>query len=97
MNCKQGCMAMVVKSYADNAGKVVTCLELVGDDALVQIGNIKFRLGGGPWWRVDRMLNLVFNDEVYEGVLPFARDQSLMPIEGDGEKIEDKKEAGIPA
>lgn len=92
MKCRQGGMAMIVRSQADNIGKVVTCLELMGSDLVVQLGNIKFRLGGGPWWRVDRNLNLIYGDSIYEEVIPFARDEAMMPIEGEGEKQENKKE-----
>lgn len=31
MNCKQGDLAIIVKSYADNEGKIVRCEEFLGN------------------------------------------------------------------
>jgi hypothetical protein len=50
MNCKQGDLAIIVRSVAGNEGKIVRCLRLVpwGHD-----GGRKFE---GPRWIVDRPL-----------------------------------------
>lgn len=53
MNCKQGDMAIIVRSAAGHEGKIVTCLEYMGR-----------KLGIGPGqkvvehdiWRIDRKL-----------------------------------------
>jgi hypothetical protein len=50
MNCKQGDLAVIVRSVAGNEGAVVTCLELVGRPAWYM------KELPGPIWRVDRIL-----------------------------------------
>lgn len=50
LNCKQGDLAVIVRSAAGNEGAVVTCLELVARPYWFA-GEMP-----GPTWRVDRML-----------------------------------------
>jgi hypothetical protein len=47
LNCKQGDMAIVVRSRAGNAGKVVTCLEFIGEGPEFEDGNWLLGNGGG--------------------------------------------------
>lgn len=104
MNCKQGDMAVVIKSQAGNEGKVVTCLELMGSNpGLVQYDNGKTLLleAIGIWWRVDRHLNqrLLFDNGMIlleEDWAPFAIDHCLMPINGIPEEVEKNEEVTSP-
>lgn len=101
MNCKQGDMALVIKSQAGNEGKVVTCLELLGPNP----GIVFFDEGKslllepvGIWWRVDRHLNqrLLFDNGMVlleEDWAPFAIDHCLLPINGTPEEVEKNEEA----
>ena len=91
MKCKLGDMAVVIRSQAGNVGMVVTCMELLGSDVVIECGTYTFRLNGGPWWALDKGMNLNYNDEVIEGVFPFARDEVLMPI-GNQKAPEEVKE-----
>lgn len=78
MNCKQGDLAIVVRSVAGNAGKIVRCekfvpnLKLVGRDG---------RTGSGPGWAIDPPL------PGWSGRLTYrAFDSALRPIrDSDGE------------
>lgn len=49
MNCKQGDLAVIVKSYAGNEGKIVRCIDFIGD--VHGPHNIIV-----PTWRIDRRL-----------------------------------------
>ena len=49
MNCKQGDLAIIVKSVAGNEGKIVRCIRYVGI--------VEYNDGGNdPSWEVDIML-----------------------------------------
>lgn len=92
MNCKKGDMAVIIESCAGNEGKVVTCLEYVGNPECIE-GNFLVRSANG-WWRVDRELNsrsLLLGDM---GTMHFARDEQLMPIGNADEPVtvEEKEE-----
>ena len=84
MRCKQGDMALIVKSTCGNEGKVVTCLEFVGE-----ISSYK----GDDYWRID--IKLVgrgcISGKMRESS-PYARDAWLMPIGNkDPEKTTEKE------
>jgi hypothetical protein len=71
LNCKQGYLAVVVRSDARNEGKIVQCVELT-------VG--KWKLGYGPRWVTEPPL---FN--VYGEVVP-PLDACLRPLrDSDGE------------
>jgi len=75
MNCKQGDLAIVVRSKAGNEGKICTCLKLhpPGYDGM--------NLFCGPIWETDIKLNTVWNDD--GSTAPVGRcipDENLRPI-----------------
>ena len=96
MNCKQGDMAVIVCSAANNEGRTVTCLEYVGETGMVQTNHGAIYMTGNDYWRVDIKLNIT-NSKV--GVLndcaPYVRDSQLMPISGYKEPLQVKKEEEI--
>lgn len=99
MNCKQGDMAVVIRSSAGNHGRTVTCLELIGEGPMVLEHNgRKYMLSEGFWWRVDRDMNLMFGGTIFmPDVAPFALDKYLMPIGSQDAKIESKETEEEPA
>ena len=98
MNCKQGDMAVVVRSAADNEGKVVTCLEYVGQIGIVEIKGSAVSLPSTDYWLVDRDLNF-YNAHLgmFADFAPYVRDSCLMPISGYKEPQQVKEEEGEPA
>ena len=99
MNCKQGDMAVIVRSAANNEGRTVTCLEyvgLAGHDGLVEIGHGIILMQGGDYWRVDIKLNITNKVVgIRPDCVPYVRDSCLMPISGYKELLQVKKEAEI--
>jgi len=79
MNCKQGDMAVIIRSEAGNEGKVVTCLNFVGNPppTINKRGGFNCYLGN-DYWLVDRKLNCTSGS-----IEPYARDSALMPITPD--------------
>ena len=100
MNCKKGDLAMIVRSYANNHGKVVTCEELVGtagkEGMLIAYGKDEIRLAQGTWWRVDQELELVFDNMVMYKA-PYSRDEFMVPIGNRDVPMEVKSEEKEPA
>lgn len=100
MNCKKGDLAMIVRSYAGNHGKVVTCLELVGvadEKGLpVKYGGEIITLAKGTWWKIDQDLELVFENQVFHKA-PFSRDEFMIPIGNRDVPMEVKSEEKEPA
>lgn len=82
MNCKQGDLALIIRSAAGNEGKAVTCLEYMGTPGVMWYGNKMVNLAVGYWWRVDRDLNMLSDDIFYPDHSPFVRDDQLRPING---------------
>jgi hypothetical protein len=99
MKCKQGDMATVVRSAADNEGRTVTCLEFVGNVGVIEIeGGRKILLVDGDYWRVDTKLNILNQfDGLIPDAAPYVRDCCLMPISGYKEPQQVKEEEGEPA
>jgi hypothetical protein len=101
MRCKVGDLAMIVTSYAGNEGRVVTCLEYMGDAPDLRDGDYKILglLKGPHWWRVDHNVNMSvrYGDgkvEIIDDCAPFCRDDFLMPIgnkDAPLEVVEDEK------
>lgn len=84
MNCWEGCLALVVRGV--DAGKQVTCLELIAPGSLVPgqedipaTYENRFDMTEGYIWRVDRPLKW---ESVHQGSdgLPFAADAILRPL-----------------
>lgn len=83
LNCKQGDLAFIVKSYAGNEGKVVQCLRLVagGSDWIED----------GPRWEIDRGV------PSKAGYLVFSvADSCLRPLRDSGGEDEMLRIAGRP-
>jgi hypothetical protein len=80
MNCKQGDMAIIIKSRWGNEGKIVTCLELMGE------------IPGyyGIHWMTDRLL------PCEGITTPFINDAFLRPIRPSDEPDEMLKITGLP-
>jgi hypothetical protein len=99
MNCKQGDIAVIVRSAANNEGRIVTCLEyvgLAGHDGLVETEHGIILMQDGDYWRVDIKLNIK-NSRVgtVSDCAPYVRDSCLMPISGYKEPLQVKKEEEI--
>lgn len=91
MNCKQGDLAIIVKSLAGNEGKIVRCLELETNGVKGMNKNIKV------WWKTDTDLNCSYpdNGKTYE-TTRYAPDEWLRPIKGlDELEKEDNKELEV--
>lgn len=73
MNCKQGDLAIVIKSYQGNLGKIVRCLEY--------IPNFKWEgLSNGAWYVEGNITNIVKKGNNY------IHDSQLKPLkDNDGE------------
>ena len=98
MNCKQGDMAVVVRSSAGNEGRVVTCLEYVGSLGIIEINGEPHYMASSDYWRVDRDLNLAKRDgRLFLDHAPFIPDSFLMPISGYKEPMVIEEEEGEPA
>lgn len=74
LNCKQGDLAIVVKSYAGNEGKIVRCIRLI------PAGFGRFRESLGPLWEVDVELNIVDENGLKRPPVKIATDAHLRPI-----------------
>ena len=49
LNCKQGDLAIVIRSHAGNEGKIVTCVRLTTD-----VPHGMMWIEPGPRWEIDR-------------------------------------------
>jgi hypothetical protein len=87
MNCKQGDLAVFVRSKAGNEGKVVTCLRLARWD---EINEARFAHDAGPIWKIDRAVPTLFpygNDIRFADL---AHDSMLRPIRDPGDDATDE-------
>lgn len=83
MNCKHGELAVIVRSYAGNEGKIVRCLRLASEE---EMRHACFPLSWGPAWVLDRMIPTMRGNKA-----PLAFDAFLRPIrpgEGEDETIQ---------
>lgn len=88
LNCKQGDLAIIVKSLAGNEGKIVRCLEYLGEiDHMRDTDGALWKLRGGarPVWRIDRTIN--FTNGRRTSQVTACSDANLRPLRGD---IEDE-------
>ena len=94
LNCKQGDLAIIVKSVHGNEGKIVRCLELLITDKVVAVnGNTHYYAGGvRPVWRIDRPIT--FANVFDSAQVPYCADANLRPLRGDltDDEIENTKE-----
>ena len=91
MNCRQGDIAMIIYSLADNEGKVVICLEFVGR-------RIPHRSSGAEdFWRVDTPIRcLTEKGKPSLEFSPYVSDSCLRPMRPTGEIDEMLIIAGLP-
>ena len=99
MNCKQGDLAIVVRSKkgSQQIGKIVRCVRLAPGTVKSTDGDfINLNIDCGDWWEVDVPLRL-FSKAKGEVLANYCPDYSLKPlIDGDGED-EIISIAGIPS
>lgn len=84
LNCKQGDIAIIVKSTVGNEGKIVRCLEFAGVlDALPDVhGKVRYYRGDPrPVWKIDRAIN--FGNGFYVVQIEYCSDEYLRPLRGD--------------
>jgi hypothetical protein len=78
MNCKQGDMAVVIRSIAGNEGKIVSCLRFVPAGSFIPGTKIKTT---GDGWEIDVHIRIADrNTRMILGTAPWAIDCALMPI-----------------
>ena len=78
MNCKQGDLAVIVKSWAGNEGKIVHCVRLATH---LDIARVNFEKNMGAVWVVDTSLTTERGRQV-----SLALDCQIRPIrDNDGE------------
>jgi hypothetical protein len=77
-----GCLAVIIRSRAGNEGKVVRCLEYLGDiPAPNPYGCMDSK--NHDHWLVDKMLNRVsYNTGKIHTRAPYASEHNLMRIDG---------------
>ena len=76
MNCKPGDLAVIVRSFAGNEGKIVRCIEVVQSHDFSGLSVL-----GGPRWLIDRPVPLLLC-----GFTRTVADAALRPIRpNDGE------------
>lgn len=87
MRCKVGDLALVVRSFAGNEGKVVTCVKYVGrNPGIMEWNGEKLFLSSEvDWWQVDRNMNMLMvgisgDREIHPDHSPFCRDDFMIPI-----------------
>lgn len=93
MRCQVGDLALVVRGFPQNIGKLVTCLELVPDGFCfnTSAGPVLLRCDC-PIWRIDRPLSYTAtNGAITEA--PFAGDAALMPIRPQPDEAESEQAA----
>jgi len=84
LNCKQGDLAIIVKSGCGNEGKIVRCVEFSGVLIGVRASDGKwYRWRGGPRavWKIDRSIN--FGNSVDIVQIEYCSDEKLRPLRGD--------------
>lgn len=82
MNCKPGDLAVMVRSFAGNEGKIVRCLRLACEGELIAIG---WAMDMGPVWYIDMPLRANWGLAV-----PLAIDAFLRPIRDPGDDATDE-------
>lgn len=94
LNCKQGDLAIIVKSSCGNEGKIVRCLELLVTDKVPDIhGHTRYFRGGvRTVWRIDRPITFV--SMLWSTQVEYCSDDKLRPLRGDinDEEIETSQE-----
>ena len=84
MNCKQGDLAVIVRSSIGNAGRVVVCLNLASADELYSTFGLSMS-SYAPIWRIDVAVRW---HGTCDGLIavPFMVDKAMRPLrDSDGE------------
>ena len=94
LNCKQGDLAIIIKSVCGNEGKIVRCLELMHTERVPDTAGWLHRFAGGARyvWRIDRSINFGNAFDVVQ--IMYCSDSRLRPLRGDtdDETIEEGNE-----
>lgn len=93
MNCKQGDLAIVVRSGAGNEAKIVRCLRLATNS---ELDEAEFTRTGGPVWVTDSFLFYALKDGTRDGGGPLCRDRCLRPIRDTGDDATDETLTWLP-
>ena len=94
MNCKQGDLAVIVRSQLGNAGRVMTCLCIATPEELfATFGNTMTR--HGSIWRVDVPLQWKawFHGQIE---VPYMADEVMRPLRDSEGEDEMLRIAGLP-
>lgn len=89
MNCKPGDLAVVVRSYAGNEGKIVRCIRLAPDNRWIDA--VSGRLFRAATWVIDRQLMGAGGD--YSARI---EDSLLRPIQNPGDDVHDVRDILVP-
>lgn len=96
LNCKQGDLAIIVKSTCGNEGKIVRCLELLHTEWITDVNGVRRNyVGGGRYvWCIDRTINFKSLRTGYITQMAYCSDAYLRPLRGDldDETIEEENE-----
>lgn len=88
MNCKQGDIALIVRSNSGNEGRVLTCLRLA---SFAEVRAESLYLWRGPVWVTDAVLSC--NDGGTTRLYPDERLKPLRDSDGEDEML---RLAGLP-
>lgn len=92
MNCKQGDIAIVVRSESGREGYIVRCVEFVGMVGWIFNGEDRKY----PTWRVDRELPTLIQQAHHKKWRNLAADFCLRPIRDPGEDARDEMLRPLP-
>lgn len=95
MNCKQGELAIVVKSKCGNEGRIVRCISLHLPGEIVRASVARYVVGT-PTWKVEGSLRLRWPDTGEETEEALAPDDNLRPIRDTDSEDETLTWAGKP-
>lgn len=83
MNCKQGDLAIVIRSVAGNEGKIVRCLQFLGSVP---------GFGRNDYWLIDREMPTKLGASA-----PIASDGWIRPINNPGDDAVDETLLRLPS
>jgi len=88
LNCKAGDLAIMVKSYAGNEGRIVRCLAFMPNELFLIPGGAIICV---PAWKIDVLLKGVNNKTTL-----FVPDSCLRPIRDPGDDATDETLEWLP-
>ena len=92
MNCKQGDLAVIVRSFANNEGKIVRCQRLHSSEIRDLDGMYFYNGLGGPHWVIE---GDVFSAEGFR--IFTVADACLRPLRDNDGQDEMLRMVGLPA